>query len=212
MLNEPGLHLSLPRHSGHARPPSEAVSHWRGGNWRAGFTPADAIETVVQDLADCLPTEDVVCALDSALNLRLIGLPRLRELLATTRRGGHIAEALDGRADSGLESLVRLRLARAGVNATPQHVIDGIGRIDLLIGDRLLIECDGRIHHDDDSGRAKDRARDIALIARGYLVIRLDVRQILDEWPATLAVIRALMARREHVWRAVHHRDGLSGG
>lgn len=212
MLEPAGLHLSLPRHSGHARPPEGALAHWRGGTWRAGTTTADPVHTVVRDLVDCLPREAAICSLDSALQSKLVGPARMRALLASTRRGGSLVELLDGRAESGLESLVRLRLAAAGIRATPQHVVSGVGRIDLIVGDRLLIECDGRAHHDDALGRARDRARDLALLARGYVVVRLDVRQIHTEWALTLAVIRAIIGRNEHLWSAAHRRAGLTGG
>lgn len=212
MLDNVGLHVSLPRHSGHTRPPEHATVHWRGREWGSSRAPHDPPGTVVRDLVDCLPLEAAVCAIDSALNLRIVSPFQLSELLGATRRGSRIAALVDRRAESGLETLTRIRLRAAGIPTAPQVVIAGVGRVDLLIGDRLVIECDGRAHHDDPLARARDRERDLRLAAAGCAVLRLDVQQILSDWPATEAVIRALISRGEHRWRRAHRQERLSGG
>lgn len=206
--DDPGLHISLPRHSGHAQPPADAIAHWRGREWRRGHATADPLETVIRDLADCLRPEAALCTLDSALNTGLISLAELERVLADTRRGARLLPLVDPAAESGLETIVRCRLLVAGILARSQVQIDGIGRVDLVIGDRLIIECDGRAHHDDPLARARDRRRDLLLSARGYLVIRLDIAQIRGDWMLTLAVIRDLIARRQHLWSAAGIRSG----
>ena len=208
VLDAPELHLSLPRHSGHARPPAGAVAHWRGREWRSGRATVDPLETVLRDVADCLTLEAALCVIDSALNKGLIGLAELERILLATRRGARLLPLLDPAAESGLETIVRYRLLVAGILARSQVVVDGIGRIDLLIGERLVIECDGRAHHDDPLARARDRRRDLLLAARGYLVIRLDIAQIQGDWMLTLAVIRDLVARGQHLWSAADIRSG----
>ncbi|AYF98590.1 endonuclease domain-containing protein [Protaetiibacter intestinalis] len=208
VLDEPGLHLSIPHHSGHARPPADAIVHWRGREWRQGHALVDPVATVLRDLADCLSVEAALCVVDSALNSGAITLGELERLLSDTRRGARLLPLVDPLAESGFETLVRYRLLVAGILARSQVHVDGIGRLDLLVGDRLVIECDGRAHHDDPLARARDRERDLLLTARGYLVIRLDIRQILRDWPLTLAVIRDLVARGQHLWRAAGLRSG----
>jgi len=204
----PELHLSIPRHSGHARPPAEAVVHWRGREWGRGHNTADPLDTVLRDVADCLSLEAALCILDSALNKKLIGLAELERILLATRRGARLLPLLDPAAESGLETIVRCRLLLAGILVRSQIPIDGIGRVDLLVGERLIIECDGRAHHDDPLARARDRHRDLLLNARGYLVIRLDIAQIRGDWMLTLAVIRDLIARGQHLWSAAGLRSG----
>jgi very-short-patch-repair endonuclease len=208
VLDDVKLHLSMPRHSGHARPPTGAVAHWRGAEWGSGHATADPLETVLRDVADCLSLEAALCVLDSALNKGLIGVAELERLLLETRRGSRLLPLLDPSAESGLETIVRCRLLLAGILTRSQVPIEGIGRVDLLIGDRLVIECDGRAHHDDPLARARDRRRDLLLSARGYLVIRLDIAQIQGDWMLTLAVIRDLIARRQHLWSAAGLRSG----
>lgn len=208
VLDGTQLHLSMPRHSGHTRPPAGAVVHWRGREWGSGHATVDPVETVVRDIADCLPTEAALCVLDSALNKQLVGIAGLERLLTDTRRGHRLLPLLDPAAESGLETIVRSRLERAGIRTRSQVKIEGIGRVDLLVGERLVVECDGRAHHDDPRARARDRHRDLLLSARGYLVIRLDIAQITRDWMLTLAVIRDLIARRQHLWSTAGLRSG----
>ena len=205
---DPRIHLTVPRNSGRFDAPPDALVHWTGERWGRFPDPIESVDALLRTAIDCLDAEGFVCLADSALNRRMVtraqlarglGLPHHARLLAMT----------DGRADSGLESLARLRLRAAGFAPIPQFQVPGIGRVDLLIGDRLIIECDGYQYHDDPTSRARDRRRDLALLARGYLVVRLDYDQIVSGWLLSEAVIRALVERGEHRWRAAHRRDGL---
>lgn len=54
-----------------------------------------------------------------------------------------------------------------------QVSIDRVGEVDFLIGDRLIIECDGKENHDGNSQRHKDLLRDAAAAALGYETLRL---------------------------------------
>lgn len=96
-------------------------------------------------------------------------------------------------ADSGLESLLRLRLHLLGVTLDCQVVIDGVGRVGFVIADRLLIEADGRGNHDGASLRHKDLVRDAAASRAGYETLRFDYAQIVHNWPQ---VRDAVLARR----------------
>ena len=207
MRHPPGLHLSIPRHSGHARPPEDAVVHWRGSNWSPRWSAVDPIEQIIADLPSCLPGEDALAAIESAIKARLITAHDARRTLTTTHRLDLAAE-LDGDSGSGIETLARIRLRRAGIPVRTQAEI-GSMHVDLLIGERLAVECDGHGFHDDPAAQRRDHARDLRLIAAGYVVVRLDYRQIVRDWALSFAVIRSLVARGEHRWTAAHRRGGL---
>ena len=117
----------------------------------------------------------------------------------------------DGRAQSGLETLARLRLRSRGLKIRVQVTIPPVGRVDLLVGDRLVIELDGDEWHSTREQREEDRRRDSALVARGYLVMRAGYHRVLDDWDAFEREVLAVVRRREHRWRAVHHVGGNSG-
>jgi very-short-patch-repair endonuclease len=150
----------------------------------------------------CLDLRNLVAAADSAANTRLIDVPAMELMLSATARGRRVLALWDPQAESGLETYVRLALRSARFPVRSQVVIDGIGRVDLLVGDRLVIELDGAAWHGGIADFERDRARDRALIARGYVVMRATYRQVMFELPSIIEQVRTLVRRREHRWRA----------
>ncbi|MFC7432375.1 MULTISPECIES: endonuclease domain-containing protein [unclassified Agrococcus] len=77
----------------------------------------------------------------------------------------------------------------------PRQVRIGRMRVDLLVGERLVVECDGAEHHGGWEASAADRARDLELMVLGYRVVRPTYRQVVDDWPTVeqrlLALVRA---------------------
>ncbi|WP_185201318.1 endonuclease domain-containing protein [Glaciihabitans sp. INWT7] len=71
-------------------------------------------------------------------------------------------------------------------------------RVDMLIGDRLVVEVDGREYHSDPSAFERDRVRDARLTALGYRVLHFSYSQVMYDWPAVEAAILTAMGRREH--------------
>lgn len=190
--------------------PSVHVRAARGTAARGGVTcrvhwSAEPVASAVDDPATalalaitCLDLRAAVVVVDSVLNRGILSADDVTRILGASPRGRRVLALIDGRAESGIETLPRLALRARRVRVRTQVVIPGVGRVDLLIGDRLILECDGREWHADFEA---DRARDRALIARGYLVIRASYRQILDGWGTVEAQILALVRRREHLWR-----------
>ncbi len=52
-------------------------------------------------------------------------------------------------------------------------------RVDLMIGERLIVEVDGREHHSDPVAFERDRVRDARLSALGYRVLRFSCNQVM---------------------------------
>ena len=80
-----------------------------------------------------------------------------------------------------------------GVRIQSQMMIDGVGRLDLVVGDRLVVETDGRKWHDGPDAFHRDRTRDLALLRHGYIVILLSYQQVMDEWQLIELVVRAII-------------------
>jgi very-short-patch-repair endonuclease len=191
------LHLRMRRGTGATRDHG-VRRHWSD---RSIVDPIDPVLEAARCAARCLPLEHAVAVLDSALHLQLVALPELRrDADARMRR---IIPLLDARSGSGLESLARVRLRRLRVRVRPQVRIPGVGRVDLLIGDRLILELDGEEFHDFDRDRLRDRR---AAVLR-YLTIRASYRQVMDDWAALEAQLLVLIRRREHLGRAARGRD-----
>ncbi len=171
---------------------------------RAGGTDAarDPLVRALAEMFTCGPGDSALIAVDSALNLgelRPHQLADLADAMVPYRRP--LLALCDGRSQSGLETLVRLFLIRQRIRVRSQVRVAGVGHVDLLVGDRLVLELDGEAFH---TGLAfeEDRRRDFALVQQGYLVLRITYRMIMQDWQRVADGILALVRRDEHRWRA----------
>ena len=197
--------LWVPEHEKklHARPAHRKVRLASGCRVHGSIPPPTA---AVDDLlcslayaARCLDAEGLVVVCDSALNSRRATIEEITSALAPApARTRALVDRCDGAAQSGTETMVRLRLRSRNISVTLQPRIAGVGFVDLLVGDRLVVECDSREHHTGIERYENDRARDRMLIELGYLPLRLSYRQIVHDWPATEAAILTLVRRGDH--------------
>ncbi len=168
--------------------------HYRRGPVR---TAADPLLQALAEMFGCSDEVAALVALDSALNQGLIGVWQLPELKALTlpSRWRSIDKA-DAGSQSGLETIVRLLMRAHGVALRTQVQIDGVGRVDMLIGDRLVVELDGYGFH---ANRfEEDRERDWELLQRGYLVVRVSYRLVMEQRERVEAGLLALVRRGVH--------------
>jgi very-short-patch-repair endonuclease len=168
----------------------------------ARTTPADrAVDGVLDALsaaAGCLTSEMLTVVIDSALHQGLTTRDALDELwLHAPRRVRRALAAADRRAESGTETLVRVRMAARGIHLSPQVSI-GDKRVDLLLG-RLIIEVDSKAWHLDEEAYERDRARDRQLAALGYHVVRLTYAQVMHGWAAVEADLLTMIGRGVHL-------------
>lgn len=95
-------------------------------------------------------------------------------------------------AGSGLESILRFRLRADGIQLDSQVQIPGVGRVDFVLGDRLILEVDGVLGHGDSpSSRHKDLVRDAIATGLGYDTLRFDYALVVHDWPTVRAAILA---------------------
>jgi len=129
----------------------------------------------------CLPDSQAVAALDSVRNKHLIAPAELEACGSASHRVARIVARSDPRAESGLETFARLIALRAGLRVRPQVTFRGIGRVDLVIQDAVVVEADGDAFHTDAAARRRDRRRDAALAAIGYPVLRFGFDQLVGQ-------------------------------
>lgn len=159
--------------------------NWPAG-WRTGVADALAAHVVRA------PAWHAVASLDSALQQQLLSRAELDELLRRLpRRFGRLGRLVDGRCESGLETLLRLAALGQGWRVEPQVYIRGVGRVDLLIAGRLVVEADGDAYHSSPQQRAKDRDRDAALVRQGLKCHRFGHRQVMNDLDGCVEVMRA---------------------
>lgn len=108
---------------------------------------------------------------------------------------------LDDRAESGTESVVRVLLALNGIVATPQVRVpfSNLDRLDLVVGDRLVIECDSRQFHSTGDDLERDNARDMQLVALGFVVLRVRYHVVMYDPDAVVAAVRRLVDAGIHL-------------
>lgn len=174
----------------------EVVRHWSVADgtpagWRTGL-----VDTLLQ-LADCVPIEWWIAALDAALHRPRDGEPLLSPEDWDTLRD-RVPERLrpaltlvDPSAESVLETLLRLGMGRRGITPViAQFSPHPAHRVDFLIGSRLIVEADGAAFHDPE----KDAIRDAVLRGLGYRVLRFDYRRITTDLDAVLDEIEAALS------------------
>lgn len=163
----------------------------------------DAVPIALRHAVRCVDEETFVVLCDSVLNLRLMERASLDAMFRTAPAAVRaLLSLVDPGAQSGLETIGRLRFGAMGFQVRTQVVIPGIGRVDGLIGDRLIIEYDGRAHHSDDAAFANDRRRDRVAVVKDYLVLRLTYADVLWGWPAVARDVRRIVDRSAHLWAA----------
>lgn len=179
--------------------------------WRRLDIPCTNLERTLLDLG-AVDRWAVSGAVGHVLAANMTTLTNLqRVVIEHSERGRHGIVALrraveswsiDGRpADSVLEIAMRRLAARAGLPALTFHErIEG-WEVDFRVtGTRVLIECDGWMHHGLDHEQfERDRRRDAELAAAGWIILRFTYRSIIRSPGATARRIRAAIDR----WAAV---------
>ncbi|WP_066039038.1 type IV toxin-antitoxin system AbiEi family antitoxin domain-containing protein [Herbiconiux solani] len=208
---DPRLHVRVPQSTGHVGSPTERGRPLRPHDpvtihrpaWGGSITsPVDGVVASLRNAMLCQERLDAIVSLDSALNKKLITMSMLSDLVAPLpAKCQALAKLVDPGAQSGLETKARVRLHGRRIRVRSQVEIAGVGRIDLLVGDRLVLELDGYQWHSSRTAFEDDRRRDLALKELGYIVIRLSYAQVMYDWPACETVILEIVRRREHMWR-----------
>ena len=199
VLRRSSAHLHFERGTSKHSPsgPTE-VWHWRPlvrpPHPRA--TSVGVIDALIQATA-CQSPRAAIATLDSALYTKLLSTDDLDEIFENVpARRRVIRRLLDGRAESGPESLVRLMALALGFEVELQVRIRGVGRVDLLLDGWLIVECDSAAFHTGWESLKSDRRRDLAAAALGYTSIRPIAEDILYRPEQVIAALRGLRDAR----------------
>lgn len=168
-----------------------ARTHWaplRAEPMRWAVSVPDAIAQV----AACLPEPLAVAVIDSALQKRLVRLPVVQHALRPAARD--LIPLIDGRAESGSESVLRVALAHAGIPFEIQVEVPSVGRVDFVIAQQLIVEADSRAAHDGWDAKVKDHTRDLRAAHAGYPTFRPLYQHIMGQTDTVVDAIRRLLA------------------
>lgn len=181
--------------SGRLHHPKECwcVGHYFAGTMKLGLAP---LEIVLVHVYHCHGDEAFFAALESARSQQKItssATSRIRGRLPVGARW--LVDLARDDADSGLESLLRLRLHLLGIRVDCQVTIPTVGKVDFVVGGSVIVETDGKENHDGASHRHKDLERDAAASLLGYESLRFDYAQVIYDWSVVEAAILAALAR-----------------
>lgn len=153
---------------------------------------------LAEALLQYLPTAseyDAVATVDSALNQGLVSTRELNNLLVQLpRRVRRWLARCDRRAESGLETILRLACLDEGWTVEIQYPLPWGGRVDMVINGWLYIEIDGSEFHDVAAQASLDRERNHRLAASGQRMHRLSYRNVVHELTETMATLRVILA------------------
>ena len=193
------VHVRLEPHA--ASPISPVTAHWTQRIAPApGYGLVESVEDILAHIAVCLPPEDAQIMWNSAVQVEKITPIALRRVRWPHRHARECAERVSTQSDSGLETILVVRLSGWGVPMRQQVVL--LGRpVDLLIGERLVIQVDGFAHHSSSAQRSKDVAFDAELTLLGYTVFRFTYAQVMHDWDTVERTIARAIATGAHLAR-----------
>lgn len=163
------------------------VGHFFGGRTMLGL--AD-VEDALVHLHTCQGEEPFFTSLESALasrQLNATGRARVRSRMPVSARW--LVDLARTDAGSGAESLLRLRLHPLGIRLDCQVEIPGVGRVDFVIGGRLILEVDGAESHSGREAWHRDLRRDAVASGLGYETLRISYKMLIGEWAVVEAAV-----------------------
>ncbi len=200
-------HVTVGRHR-HGMDPQGVAIHWadlRPDQLDERGRVTSPLRTVL-DCARTLTFSEGLAVADSALRSGLITaleLDRAAEAMAGAgrRRVVQVARHADGRAGSGLESVLRGTLIEGRIRGfEPQvEIRDGrfFARVDLGHEElRIALEADSFEHHGFRAALVRDCRRYDELTIRGWLVLRFAWEHVMFEPEWVLAMVEGAIAHR----------------
>lgn len=184
-------------------PADGTVLHWSCQDTAVGSRAR--LPTPLTGLAEalkCQPAEIGFAMVESALHRALLSEKDRAELhrLVPGRCRSLVSRA-GAASGSGTESLFAFRIAALGVLFQQQVDIGGVGRVDFVIGDRLIVEIDSEQHHGGLTQRKRDLERDSIAASLGFITLRFDYWQVMDDWATVEAAVIASVSRGDHLSR-----------
>ncbi|MEO5921582.1 MAG: DUF559 domain-containing protein [Pseudolysinimonas sp.] len=138
-----------------------------------------------------------MASVDSAVRL---GVVRSSELAVSglPSRVRAATRHVDAKAESGLESIVRELARLIGFRTVSQVQFSGVGRVDLVVEEWVVVEADGAEFHDAEV-TARDRHRDAVLVGHGCTVLHFRYAQVVHDPKLVVATLIAAVASHRRI-------------
>jgi len=200
------LHVSVHRTASRLRDPdrhrtrldpadAKVIVHWTGDR-RAAHLWSQPVDTSLLEIVGCQGAAAGFVVFESALRkgrFDRIGEELFRASLPADLRP-FFAPA-NRLSDSGTESILKLALIEGGIPFRQQVLVPGVGPVDFLIGEALVVEVDSKEFHSD---ALRERRKDAALSIRDFRTHHYFYSQVMFELAEVMDAIRAALARGDH--------------
>jgi very-short-patch-repair endonuclease len=193
-LNEAGpLHLS----PGHKATPPGMLAHGRCLHATHPWLPVAGLADVLIHALRCLPELESLVMVQCAAQRGDITVQFLRRKLPGNRnaRARAVLDSVIPRADSVLEVLANFHFCQAGLKVRRHVQLPGVGEVDFLIEDCLVVETDGGTHLEPRQVR-KDRKRNNATVVGGHLGLRFGYDDVVNHPARMVAEVLAVLELR----------------
>lgn len=190
-LNEAGpVHLS----PGHKATPSGTLAHGRCLHAQHPWLPVAGLADVLIHALRCLPEAESLVMVQCAAQRGDITIEFLRRKLPGNRnaRARAVLDEVIPRADSILEVLANFHFRQAGLHIRRHVELPGVGEVDFLIEDCLVVETDGGTHLEPRQVR-KDRKRNNATVIGGHLGLRYGYDDVVNHPARMVAEVLAVL-------------------
>jgi very-short-patch-repair endonuclease len=153
------------------------------------------VERCVTQVLRTYEPAHALAVVDSSQRLPTSRRPSLTSMVARVPQRCHaVLRAADARSESGTESILRWRLAQAGIKFEIQVWLTSAIRVDFRLSDSLVVECTSYAYHASPQQYADDRVRIAAVVQLGYFVLEFTYEQVLFAFEEVLATIDAARA------------------
>ncbi|WP_326493968.1 endonuclease domain-containing protein [Arthrobacter sp. MMS18-M83] len=188
------LHLSCG--SGLAR--DGVVDHARCTHPKHPYLPVAGLADVLIHALRCRAELESLVLVQSAVSRGLITTDFLKKKLPGNRNGAAraVLDFVLPRADSLLEVLAHMHFVRAGLRVRMHVELAGVGEVDCLINECLVVELDGRTHLEPRQVK-KDRYRDNASVRGGLLSLRYYYQDVVHRPEEMVNEILTVLRHRE---------------
>ena len=184
------VHLS----PGHKKTVPGTVTHGRILHPVHPWLPVAGLADVLIHALRCLPALEALVMVQCAAQRGDVTVNFLRHKLPGNRnaRARSVLDHVIPRADSVLEVLANYHFRRAGLHVRRHVELQGVGEVDFLIEDCLVVETDGASHLEAKQVK-KDRARNNATVVGGRLCLRFGYVEVVHHPEQMVAQVLAVL-------------------
>lgn len=162
------------------------------------YLPVAGVPDVLIHALRCLTELEALVMVQSAVSQALLSTTFLRSKLPGNRNG-RVRETLDlvlPRADSLLEVLAHTHFTRAGLRVRMHVDVPGVGEVDCLVNECLIVELDGGTHLEGKQVK-KDHYRNNAGMRGGLLTLHYYYVDVVHYPERMVAEVLAVLLNRE---------------